>query len=271
MKLGNIAGALITTAAMGGAMAGEETGAAVRELAPGGKLRVAVAVSPAPSASFATKDPATGRPRGVAVDLGSGLANKLKLTLELVVYPSSGEITEAAASGAWDVAFMPVDAERSKQVDFGAAYSLVESTYLVPAGSAIRTLAEVDRPGVRAVGIANTTTARSAARSLKNTPLITVKSVDEMLELVKAGKADAVALSRESLANLAVKLAPGARILDGHFQATSVAIALPKGRPAALALASAYIEDAKAAGAVRRALDQAGLNNATVAPPAARP
>lgn len=245
--------------------------AACQELAPTGTLRVAVAVSPAPSASFATRDPASGMPKGVAVDLSAHLADKLGMACELVVYPSSGEITEAAAAGAWDVAFMPVDAERAKQVDFGAAYALVESTYLVPAGSTIRKLADVDRPGVRPYGIANTTTARAAARSLKNTTLLTALSVDELIALVEAGKADAVALSRESLTSLAVKLAPGARILDGHFQATSVAIAVPKGRPAALALASALIEGAKAAGMVRRALDQAGLVNATVAPSVFKP
>jgi len=245
--------------------------AAREALAPTGTLRVAIAVSPAPSASFATRDPASGMPKGVAVDLGAHLADKLGIACELVVYSSSGEITEAAGAGAWDVAFMPVDAERAKQVDFGAAYALVESTYLVPAGSRIRTLAEVDRPGVRPYGIANTTTARAAARSLTNTQLLTAKSVDELIALVQAGKADAVALSRESLASLAPKLAPGARILDGHFQATHVAIAVPKGRPAALALASMIIEEAKAAGVVRRALDQAGLGNATVAPPAMRP
>src|SRR5947209_8190409 len=80
--------------------------AAVHELAPTGKLRVGVGVGPVGSAFWATKDPATGGPRGVTVDLGTALAKKLNVQVEIVVFNSSGEVTEAAVAGAWDVAFM---------------------------------------------------------------------------------------------------------------------------------------------------------------------
>ena len=236
-----------------------------KEVAPGGVLRVGIGVGPVPSAFWATRDPASGEPRGVTVDLARAMARDLGLPLRLVAYANSGEVTAAGPKGEWDVAFMPVDEARARMVDFGPAYHLTESTYLVAAGSPIRTLADVDRPGVRVAGVDGTTTARSAARSLKNTQVKTYRTADELLELVRSGNADAIALGRESLAGMQAKL-PGSRILDGHFQATGTAVAVPKGRPAALAYVSGFVEKAKKDGTVRGALDAAGLKHSPVAP-----
>ena len=126
--------------------------APMSELAPTGKLRVGVAVGPTPGAGNVARDAATGGFRGVAVDLGTELGQRLAIPVEFVPYPNSGALTDAAAKGAWDVAFIPVDDERKKLVDFGAAHLVLQSTFLVGPGSAIRTLADVDKPGVRAVG-----------------------------------------------------------------------------------------------------------------------
>jgi polar amino acid transport system substrate-binding protein len=248
----------------------QDKGAALKELAPTGKLRVAIAVSPAPSALYVVKDPASGQYRGVAVDLGTELGKKLGVSVELVPYLASGEITEAADKGVWDVTFMPYDAERAKHVDFGAAYHLLQSTYLVAPNSSIQTLAEVDRPNVRIAGVANTATARAAAASLKTATIVPVKGVDEAVELMRAGKADAIALSRESLTGL-VQQMPGSRILDGGFLNSVTAVAVPKGKPAALAYASAVVEEAKASGSVRRSFDAVGLTTSMVAPAGMRP
>lgn len=238
----------------------------MKELGQSGKLRVGIAVSPAPSASFATLDQATGKPRGVAVDLGTHMAQKLNIPVEFVQFPNSGELTEAVASSAVDVAFMPMDAERAKKVTFSTPYVLFESTFLVPAGSPIKSLAEVDRAGVRPGGISNTTTARSAIRFLKNTQLIEARSVDELTGMMQEGKVDAIALSRESLTSLSTKL-PGARILDGNFHASGVGAAVANNRPEAHKFITAFIEEAKSSGLVRRVLNDAGLKTATVAPP----
>lgn len=236
-----------------------------KDVAPGGELRVGIGVGPVPSAFWATRDAASGEPRGVTVDLAKAMARDLGLPLRLVAYANSGEVTAAGPKGEWDVAFMPVDEVRARMVDFGPAYYLTESTYLVAAGSPIRTLAEVDRAGVRVAGVDGTTTARSAQRSLKNNTVKTYRTADELFEAMRGGSADAIALGRESLAGMQAKL-PGSRILDGHFQATGTAVAVPKGRPAALAYASAFVEKAKKDGTVRRALDAAGLRAAVVAP-----
>lgn len=158
----------------------------MKELAPTGKLRAGIVYAPAPSAFFAIKDE-DGRPRGVTVDLASELAQQLGVTPEFLVVPNSGLVADALESGAVDVAFMPVDDERKKRVDFGPNYCLIESTYMVTGASGIKTLAEVDRPKVRVVGIANTTTIRAAARALKNTKIKAATSVEEAVEALRTG------------------------------------------------------------------------------------
>jgi polar amino acid transport system substrate-binding protein len=236
----------------------------LKQFAPTGKLRGGIVVSPAASAFFAIKD-AKGEPRGVTIDLLQVFAETLKLPLDLQVYDNSGQVTDAIASGACDVAFMPRDATREGKVDFGPAYYLISSTYLVPAGSTIKSIEEVNRPGVRIVGISNTTTVRSARRTAPLATAEEVASVDLMTEMAAAGNGDAFALSHDSFAGLLPKL-PGARVLAGHFQQTGISVAVPKGRGAALKIASALMEDAKKSGAVRRALDAAGFKDAEVAP-----
>ena len=238
----------------------------LKQLAPTGKLRGGVVVSPAASAFFAIKD-GNGEVHGVTVDLVRAFAAALKLPLELQVYSNSGQVTDAVASGACDLGFMPQDAERAKKVDFGPAYYFIESTYLVPTGSSIQSIDEVNRPGVRIVAISNTTTARSARRTAPNASVQEVPSVDQMTEMARTGQGDAFALSHDSFAGLLPKL-PGARVLPGNFQQTGIAVAVPKGRGAALKIASDLIEEAKKNGLVRRALDAAGFNEAVVAAPA---
>jgi polar amino acid transport system substrate-binding protein len=237
----------------------------VHELAPTGTLRVAIGVGAANSAFWASRDPATSRPRGVTVDLANALSQALGIPLELVIYTNSGDVTDAGPKGEWDVSFLPADDERARIVDFGPAYVLSESTYLVPAGSAIQRFEEVDRHGVRVAGIANTATGRSAGRVLKNATLLPFRTQEELLASLRTGDAGAIALSREALTSVLPQL-PGARILDGSFHQAEMAVAVPKGHRAALAYVTRFVEDAKAAGVVRRALDRAGLPEAIVAP-----
>ncbi len=238
---------------------------AKEELAPTGDLRVGIAIAPTPSAFFSVNGP-DGKPRGVAVTLGTALAAKLDVPVVFVVYPNSGALTEAANKHAWDVTFMPVDDERRKKVDFGAAYSRFESTFIVRAGVPARSIAELDREGIRLLGIENTTTIRAAQRRLKFAKMTPVRSVHYAVQLMLRDEADALALSRNTLQGLAAGL-PGSRILADHFHATIAAVAVPKGNAAALAYASAFVEEAKASGLVRRAFDEVGLKDAVVAPP----
>lgn len=236
----------------------------MKELIPTGMLRFGVAFAPKMSALFVVKE-ADGSPRGITADLGHTLARKLGVPIEFMVAPNTGVLTDALAEAKIDAAFMPVDEERRKRLDFGPAYAAVESTYMVMPASGIKTLAEVDRPGVRVVGVANTTTIRAAGRTLKKIEPIAAASIDDALTMLRAGQADAFALGRDSLPDF-VALFPGSFIVDGGFQQTVIAIAVPKGRPNALAYVTQFMQEAKASGAVRRAMDRAGMQDLAVVP-----
>ncbi len=237
------------------------------ELAPTGILRFGLVAAPEPTSFFVATD-VNGKPRGVTVDLAHALARRAGTPIEFLVAANSGILTDALNSGGIDATFMPVDDERSKRVAFGPVYFVFENTYLVRAGSGIQSLAEVDRAGVRVIGVAGTTTIRTSGRLLKNTGVTAIDSVDKALEMIAAGKADAFALTRDSLLPLASRV-PGSCILDGAFHRTGIAIAVPNGRPDALAYVTAFMEEAKASGMVREAFDAAGLRDLAVAPASA--
>jgi polar amino acid transport system substrate-binding protein len=165
---------------------------------------------------------------------------------------------------------MPVDEERKKFVDFGNAYHLLQSTYLVAPDSTIKSVAEANRAGVRIAGAKDTATFRASNKASPNATHISLAGVDAAVDAMRAGQADAIALSRESLTGLAAKI-PGSRVLDGGFLNSTTAVAVPKGHPEALAYVSAFVEEAKASGAVRRALDDMGLKNSQVAPAGMKP
>jgi polar amino acid transport system substrate-binding protein len=243
------------------------TAAALAELAPAAKLRFGLVSAPERTAFFVGRD-AAGQPIGVTVDLARALAKRAGVALEFTVAPNSGEITDALAAGRIDAAFMPVDDERRKRVDFGPDYALSLNTFMVRAGSPIKSIAEVDRPGVKVIGVAGTTTIRTTTRLLKQTTIAPVRGVEDAITALNNGTADAFALTHDSLKPLMPKI-PGARILDGSFHQLGTAIAVPKGRPAALAYVSAFLEEAKASGVVKKAFVDAGLDPAAIAPPAA--
>jgi polar amino acid transport system substrate-binding protein len=232
---------------------------AMKGLAPTGKLRVGIVYAPVMSTFFVIKDEA-GKPKGVTVDIGEALGNKLNLPVEFVLYPNSGQVTDAVESGAVDVGFMPVDEQRRKRLAIGPDYVRAESTYMVTAASGAKTVENVDKAGMRVIGIANTTTIRAAERTLKNTTISPVTSVDDAVAAMKEGKADAFALGRDSLPPY-VKQVPGSRITDGHFQQMGISIATQKGRPQALAAITAFMNEAKKNGRLRRILDKHGFGD----------
>lgn len=242
--------------------------AALRQLTPTGKLRVAVAVAPSPSAQFAIKDGDSFK--GVAVTLGRALAEKLGAPTEIVPHNASGEIQNSAADNKWDVAFLPVDEERKKFVDFGNAYHLLQSTFLVAPGSKVQSAKDANAKGIGIGGVANTATFRAAKKATPNATHIEFASVDMAATAMRERRIEAIALSRESLAGLAAQI-PGSRVLDDAFLNSSTAVCVPKGRPEALTYVSAFIEEAKASGLVRTALDEMGLTASQVAPAGMQP
>jgi len=245
----------------------EGSAAAKQQLAPTGKLRAAISVGPSASQFRVKVVRGTDPLRGVPVDLANALGERLGVPIEFITYDNYGDLLEAGRRGTWDVTFLPFSEERAKILDYGPAYYFLELTYIVPVGSVIRDRSDIDRPGVRIAVVEKSISAQKLQQSLKNATLVYFKKLAQSREQLKAGKVDAAAAGRETLMGLATQL-PGARVLEGHFHAVPVSVAVPKNRPAVLTYVTDFIESAKATGVVRRAFDTAGFKNVTVAPAA---
>jgi len=227
------------------------------EIAPTGKLRVAIGISAAGGAFWSNKTESGGY-TGVPVDLGKDMAAQLGVPVEYVAYPNSGKITDAASTGAWDVTFLPQDAERETKMSFGPIYEVADATYIVKAGSPISDFATLDAPGVKVAAVNGTTTMRGAQAHLKNAKVTGYQTYDEIFGLLKSGEIDAFALSRDQLNEMAKKI-PGTKVLDETFKKTITAVAVPLNHPQSLAFVKKFVADAIGNGTMRRAYDNNGL------------
>jgi polar amino acid transport system substrate-binding protein len=256
-SLPRIAGMLLGISVM---MAGPASADPLKdEIAPTGKLRVGIGISPAGGAYWSNKNEAGGY-TGVPVDLGKEMAAQLGVPVEYVAYPNSGQITDAAATGAWDVTFLPKDAERETKMSFGPIYEVADATYIVKAGSTVTNFATLDQPGVKVAAVNGTTTMRGAIAHLKNAKVTGYQSYDEIFALLKNGEVDAFALSRDQLNAMAKKI-PGTRVLDETFKQTVTAVAVPLNHPLALAFVTKFMTEATSNGMLRKAYDNNGLKD----------
>jgi polar amino acid transport system substrate-binding protein len=231
------------------------------EIAPTGKLRVAIAISPAGGAFWSTKT-GTGY-AGVPVDLGKAMAEQLGVPVEYVAHNNSGQIVDAVSKGTWDVTFLPKDPEREGRMSFGPIYEVADATYIVKPGSQVTNFAALDQPGIKVAAVNNTTTMRGAIAHLKNAKVTGYQTYDEIFGLLKAGEIDAFALSRDQLNAMATQI-PGTRVLDETFKQTVTAVAVPPDRPNSLAFAVKFLNEAIANGTLRKAYDNNGLKDRPV-------
>lgn len=233
------------------------------ELAPTGKLRVGLNMS---NNLLTATDAATGKPKGLAADLGQELGKRLGVPVELVPFPNPGAVADAAKNGVWDVGFIGAEPQRANEIDFTAAYVEIEATYLVPPGSPTQAVADVDRPGAR-IAISD----RSAydlylTRHLKHAELVRARG-DDVFKRFVSDQLDAMAGLRPGLVKVQQKL-PGSRILEGNFTAVQQAAGTPKGRAAGAKFLREFIEDVKASGLVAKLIEKNNVNGLTVAPKA---
>jgi polar amino acid transport system substrate-binding protein len=255
--LPRVAGLIVGIAVM---MASPASADALKdEIAPTGKLRVAIAISPAGGAFWSTGTEAGGY-AGVPVDLGKEMAAQLGVPVEYVVHQNSGQITDAASKGSWDVTFLPKDPERETKMSFGPIYEVADATYIVRAGSPATNFQSLDQPGVKVAAVNNTTTMRGAVAHLKNAKVTGYQTYDEIIALLKSGEVDAFALSRDQLNALAKKI-PGTHVLDETFKQTVTAVAVPLNRPLALAFVSKFMTEATSNGTLRKVYDNNGLKD----------
>lgn len=235
---------------------------AVADLAPTGKLRVGLILA---NPVLVSKDSASGELRGVAIDLGKDLAARLGVPFEPVGYPTVAKLVDSANSNEWDVAFLAFDPARASDMEFSAPYMEVDNTYLLPAGSKIKSLDDIDQPGIRIAVPEKSAPDLFLSRTLKNATLVRGKGgAAAALDILKSGQADAFAENRQLLTTASAKL-PGSRVLDGRFSAVQHAVAVTKGRLEGVAYVRGYLEEAKASGLVQQAINQAGLIGVNVA------
>jgi polar amino acid transport system substrate-binding protein len=235
------------------------------DLAPTGTLRVGINYG---NPILAQGSPAAGDLRGIAVDLGRELGRRVGVPVTLVPYDAAGKMTDALKSGAWDVAFLAVDPARASEIDFTAPYLEIEGTYLVPAGSPIRTVEDVDRDGVRVAAGDKSAYDLFLSRTLMHATILRARTPAEALDLFKREKLEALAGVRQALVTGAATM-PGSRVLDGRFMVIAQAAGTPRGRDAGAQYLRGFIEAAKASGLVAGALKKSGVeDSATIAPPA---
>lgn len=234
----------------------------VNELAPNGTLRAAINYG---NTVLAQKDPKTGEPRGVSVDLARELAWRLQVPLDIVPYDAAGKVSADARSNRWDVAFYAIDPKRAEDVAFTAPYVIIEGGYAVPASSPIQSIDEVDRPGVR-IAVSN----RSAydlylSRNLKSAELVRAQSPQASFEMFDKERLPALAGVKAALVEWA-KTHPGYRVLDGRFMIIEQAMVTQKDRERSVEYLRQFIEEQKANGLVAAALARSGQKDAIVAP-----
>ena len=230
----------------------------VAELAPTGKVRVGIIDNP----NFVT--PGGGAASGVAIDLGRSLAARVGAPFEPVVYPTLAGLLADARAGKYDVAILGIEESRRANYEFTRPYALTQNTYLVPAGSALMTIPDVDRAGVKVVVGERTVQHVQLKASMKQADIRGVANNDQGIAEVKAGKAHAFAANRTSLEGLAASM-PGARVLPGSFSNVEYALGVPKGRLAAAAYVDEFVREALASGAVAEAIARAKLMGVTPA------
>jgi polar amino acid transport system substrate-binding protein len=240
----------------------ECSAAVVAQLAPTGKLRAAINFG---NPLLTAKDPKTGEPRGIALDLARELGRRLGVPVEIVGYPAPGTLADAVKSGVWDVGLIGAEPQRAQDIAFTAAYLEIEATYLVPPGSPLRTIDDVDREGVRIALLARSAYDLYLSRNLKHAQLVGENSFESTFERFVADKLDAIAGLRAQLVGDVEKL-PGSRLLDGRFTAVQQAIGTPRDRPAAAQYLREFVEDIKATGFMARTIEKNGVRGVSVAP-----
>jgi len=237
---------------------------AVKELAPTGTLRTAINFGNPVLAQF---DPANGEPRGVSAALGRELARRLGVPIEFVPYKAAGQVTAAARSGVWDIAFLAIDPARAVDIAFTPPYVLIEGTYLVPNDSPLRAIDEFDREGVRIAVGEGSAYHLYLKRALKRAKLVAVQTPSDHVSYFLKERLEAAAGVKQPLVRFVAEN-PGVRVIEGRFMVIEQAMGTPQGRPEGLRYLRGYIEEVKASGFVARELGRSGQADATVAPPA---
>jgi polar amino acid transport system substrate-binding protein len=245
------AAAVLGLAAGGNAQSAPET---ARQFAPTGKLRVGVLML----SYFAVEQ--NGQIEGWSPDIGIELARRLGVPHELVPIRNPADMIDAFKGGKIDVTFIGITKDRAAAFDFGPVMIGLRTTFLVPASSAIKSIPEIDRSGVRIVVPARSAQGEHLETIIKNATMlrVPVETTKPATDLIASGHADAFSHVVPMLANAQPAL-PGSRILPGSYYDVPIAIGYPKGSPTpVIEYAKAFVVDMKASGFAQKAIERMG-------------
>ena len=232
-----------------------------KELAPSGTLRVGLNYG---NFLLVLKDAPDGAPRGIAPDLGRELGKRLGVPVEFVKFQQAGQLADGVRDGKCDVGFLGAEPQRANEIAFTTAYLEIPVTYLVPSGSKIRSLADVDREGVRVAVSARSAYDLYLSRTLRHAKLERAPGIDASYELFLKEKLDVLAGLKPRLVSDAEKL-PGSRVLDGQVTGVQQAVGVAKSRDAAAQFTREFVDDIKRSGLVAKTIEKHGVRGVTVA------
>ena len=239
--------------------------AAIKALAPTGALRAAINLS---NFLLVTGRGADGNPEGVSPDMARELASRLGVGLELLRFKSPAELADAAETGVWDIGNIGAEPARATTIAFSAAYCEIEATYMVPPGSTIQSVDEVDQPGRRIASAARSAYGLWLDRNITQAEVVNAEGLDGSFEAFVGQGLDALAGLLPRLITDVERL-PGARILPGRFTAVQQAMGTPRGRDqAGFDYLTAFVEDAKVSGFVAGLIAKHQVQGLSVAGPA---
>ncbi len=231
------------------------------ELAPTGTLRIAVYPG---SPTSLVERAAPEQMRGVAVDLGRALAQRLGVPSTVQVYPRVAEVVAALQRGEADFTVTNSTAERARLVDFAPPLVDLELGVLVPASSRVTAVERMDQAGV-VVGVSEgSSSQRTLGGRFTHAKLRPFANLEAARAALEAREIDAFATNKGVLFELADRV-PGARLLDGRWGVEHLAPAIPHARAAGLAYLGGFAEEVRGNGELARATQRAGLRG-TAAP-----
>lgn len=235
----------------------------VHSLAPVGRLRASINLG---NPILANKDPSTGQPVGVSIDLAYAFARRLGVKLELVVFDTAGKSVEAVRTGQADFGFFAVDPLRGEEIAFTKPYVLIEGCYMVRDASTFKSNQDVDQAGVRVTVGGGSAYDLFLTRELKQAQIVRAPSSPAVVETFLAQGLEVAAGVKQQLESDARRHS-GLRLLPQRFMVIEQAMGTPKSRGAAAAEAlRTFVEDMKASGFVSEALHHHHIKGATVAP-----
>lgn len=241
------------------------SGNIIKAFTPTGKLRASINLG---NPILANKDPATGQPFGVSIDLARGFAKLLGVDIELVVFDAAGKSVDAVRDEQADIGFFAIDPLRGEGISFTAPYVLIEGSYLVSESSPLQSNDEVDRLGNRVAVGKGSAYDLFLTREFKRAEIVRAPTSPTVVDVFVEQKLEVAAGVKQQLEG-DLKRFPGHRLLPGRFMIIQQAMGTPKSRgdEAAKFLAQ-YVEEMKASGFVGDALNRHGIKGASVAPSA---